>query len=176
MTSTTVPSGDSRKADGSNDLVSEGNADTTAVAGAAGTDITASTEYGSKKSPDGAEDVRHITWHMQALSSTIKQCFIWSLHELKAEHMGSTHAAQLQQDHTFSSCCYTSHWCLLMLEPACQYKAGKTTNRGQAHITGCPDLPLPVQLNVLLRGMHYIDVSMRFACCLHCVLMAVLNE
>lgn len=60
MTSTTVPSGDNRRADGSNDLVSEGNADTTAVAGAAGTDITASTEYGSKKSPDGAEDVRHM--------------------------------------------------------------------------------------------------------------------
>ena len=80
MISTTVPSGDSRRADGSNDLTSEGNADTTAVDGASGTDITASTEYGSKKSPDGAEDVRHFTWHMQALYSTVKQCCMRSVH------------------------------------------------------------------------------------------------
>jgi hypothetical protein len=42
---------------GSNDLTTEGNADTSAVAGAAGTDITASTDYGSRKSPDGADNV-----------------------------------------------------------------------------------------------------------------------
>ena len=42
---------------GSTDLTTEGNADTSAVAGAAGTDITASTDYGSRKAPDGAEDV-----------------------------------------------------------------------------------------------------------------------
>lgn len=42
---------------GSTDLTTEGNADTSAAAGAAGTDITASTDYGSRKSPDGADDV-----------------------------------------------------------------------------------------------------------------------
>ncbi len=42
---------------GSTDLTTEGNADTSAVAGAAGTDITASTDYGSRKSPDGADNV-----------------------------------------------------------------------------------------------------------------------
>jgi len=42
---------------GSNDLTAQGNADTSAVAGAAGTDITASTDYGSRKSPDGADNV-----------------------------------------------------------------------------------------------------------------------
>lgn len=41
---------------GSTDLTTEGNADTSAAAGAAGTDITASTDYGSRKSPDGADD------------------------------------------------------------------------------------------------------------------------
>ena len=69
-------------ADASNVLTSEGNADTTAVAGAPGTDITASTEYGSKKSPDGAEDVRHFTLYMQPVSSIVQQCCIWTLHEL----------------------------------------------------------------------------------------------
>lgn len=76
MGSTTVPSGDNRRADGSNDLISEGNADSTAVAGAAGTDITASTDYGSKKSPDGADDVSHQAfWHMQAVVRTGKTSF-----------------------------------------------------------------------------------------------------
>ncbi|KAL0044971.1 hypothetical protein WJX82_003665 [Trebouxia sp. C0006] len=41
---------------GSNDVTAQGNADTSAVAGAAGTDITASTDYGSRKSPDGADN------------------------------------------------------------------------------------------------------------------------
>ncbi len=50
---------------GSNDLTTEGNADTSAVAGAAGTDITASTDYGSRKSPDGAEDVSIALLFMQ---------------------------------------------------------------------------------------------------------------
>lgn len=57
MTGSSVLSHNSA-ADGRGDLTSEGNADSTAVAGAAGTDITASTDYGSRKSPDGAEDVR----------------------------------------------------------------------------------------------------------------------
>ena len=42
----------------SSSLTAEGNADTKAVAGAAGTDITGTTDYGSRKSPDGADDVR----------------------------------------------------------------------------------------------------------------------
>lgn len=42
----------------SSSLTAEGNADTKAVAGAAGTDVTGTTDYGSRKSPDGADDVR----------------------------------------------------------------------------------------------------------------------
>ena len=53
---------------GSTDLTTEGNADTSAVAGAAGTDITASTDYGSRKSPDGADDVSIALLLTQLLS------------------------------------------------------------------------------------------------------------
>ncbi len=51
----------------SDDLNTEGNADTIAVAGAAGTDITASTDYGFRKSPDGADDVSHALLFTQLL-------------------------------------------------------------------------------------------------------------
>lgn len=86
MSSTAVPSGDSRRADGSNDLTSEGTADTTAVAGAAGTDITASTAYGSRKSPDGA-NVRHQPFRAYAGSVFDMNAMVnWSIYKLKAEH------------------------------------------------------------------------------------------
>ena len=61
----TNPVGSTAKShpDGSDDLTFEGNADTSAVAGASGSDITASTDYGSKKSANGANDVRLQTFH-----------------------------------------------------------------------------------------------------------------
>jgi hypothetical protein len=52
---------------GSTDLTTEGNAETSAVAGAAGTDITASTDYGSRKALDGADDVSTALLFMQLL-------------------------------------------------------------------------------------------------------------
>ena len=139
MTGNPVPSGDSRKADGSNDLTSEGNADTTAVAGAAGTDITASTEYGSKNSPDGAEDVRHFTWHMLALSSTVQQSCIWGLQELYTSpgpmllNFKNIHVLPHRD---------------LTLAPACQWKAGNIAQSYEAHNIGCPDVPLPEPLRL----------------------------
>lgn len=87
MSSTAVPSGDSRRADGSNDLTSEGTADTTAVAGAAGTDVTASTAYGSRKSPDGANDVRHQPSMAYAGSVLDTNAVVnWSIYKLQTEH------------------------------------------------------------------------------------------
>ena len=56
---------------GSTDLTTEGNADTSAVAGAAGTDITASTDYGSRKAPDGADDVSTAVMFMQLLPTPL---------------------------------------------------------------------------------------------------------
>ena len=56
---------------GSTDVTTEGNADTNAVAGAAGTDITAFTDYGSKKAPDGADDVSTAVLFMQLLPTLL---------------------------------------------------------------------------------------------------------
>lgn len=109
MSSTAVPSANSRRADGSSDLTSEGTADTTAVAGAAGTDITASTAYGSRKSPDGANDVRHQPSTACAGSVFGKIALVnWSIYRL------STAPMLFERLYDTASACYSC-----VLQSAC---------------------------------------------------------